>query len=352
MRTLVGALVWGSVLAIGTSAADAAFVNLGPAGDFNLFLFGNNTQYNSDVEGRLAVGGDVDFTTKGTSFTVASKGSNSDTNLIVGGSFKNQYNKLTGGMLVNGNVDWNGPTITGAVNVNGFGNKATGYANFGNSGGSIGGPLNVYGTYTRPQFGFPQNAANPSVTPLPFSFSEVQSYLKSQSAYLASLVPNGTTKIEFQQVHLTATGPSNSLYTFNVLGSDLTAAAGHGLFISAPAGSTVVVNVNGSANDFRTMGISLTGIDRQHVLYNFSQSTSLFIDQISIEGSILAPYASVNFNGGQLNGTLIANNLTGSGESHLHLFQGVLPVPEPSTLALGGCGAVLAGLAMWRQRRA
>ena len=345
MRTLVGALVWGSILALGSASAEAGFTNLGPAGDFNLFLFGNNTQYNSDVEGRLAVGGNIDFTTKGTSFTVGSKSSTNTTNLIVGGNFKNQYNTLTGGMLVNGNVDWNGPTISGVVNVNGN-------ANFHNGGGSIGGKVNVVGTYTAPNY-FPPNAATPAVTPLPFSFSDVQAYLQSESAYLASLTPNGTTKISFQQVQLTASGPSNALYVFNVLGSDLTAAAGHGLSITAPAGSTVVVNVNGTTNNFNSMGITLNGVDRQHVLYNFNQSTSLYIDSISIEGSILAPYSSVNFNNGQLNGTLIANNLTGGGESHLHLFQGTLPnpVPEPSTLVLGACGAALAGAAMWRRRR-
>ncbi|MBL9122619.1 MAG: choice-of-anchor A family protein [Planctomycetaceae bacterium] len=347
IRALTGALVWGSVLALGVSPAWAAFANLGPAGDFNLFLFGDNTQFNSDVEGRLAVGGNVDFTTKNSSFTVGSKSDPNGINLVVGGNFKNQWNTLTGGMIVNGNVDWMGPTITGAVNVNGN-------ADFHNSGGSIGGPVNVVGTYTRPQWGFPPNAASPVVTPLPFDFAAVQSYLQSESAYLASLAPNGSKSIQFQQVHLTAAGPAEGLYTFNVTGAELTAAAGHGLFISAPAGSTVVVNVDGAANNFNSMGIFLTGVDRQHVLYNFSQSTSLFIDSISIEGTILAPYASVNFNNGQINGTIIANNLTGGGESHLHLFQGTLPspVPEPSTLVLGACGALALGTVAWRKRRA
>lgn len=291
MRTLVGALVWGSILAMGTSPAEATFANLGPAGDFNLFLFGNNTQYNSDVEGRLAVGGDVDFTTQGSSFTVASKGSTDNTNLIVGGNFKNNSNRLTGGMLVNGNVDWSQPTINGSVNSS---INVNGKADFHNNGGQISGKVNVVGAYNAPSY-FPQNSASPVVTPLPFSFSDVQSYLQSESAYLASLTPNSTTKIEFQQVNLTATGPSNALYVFNVLGSDLAAAAGHGFSITAPAGSTVVVNVNGVADSFRSMGVSLNGVDNRHVLYNFNQATSLYIDSIAIEGSILAPYASVNF---------------------------------------------------------
>lgn len=344
MRALMGALVWGSFLALNVAPVAASFVNLGPAGDFNLFVFGNNTQFNSDVEGPLAVGGNVDFTTKGTSFTVASKSPGNQVNLVVGGNFKNQWNSLTGGMLVNGNVDWMGPTISGSTSVNGN-------ANFYNSGGSIGLSVNVVGTYTAPNY-FPQNAGSPVVTPLPFDFGDVQSYLQSESSYLSSLTPNGITKIVSHEVHLTASGPAG-LYVFNVLGSDMSAAAHHSLNITAPAGSTVVVNVDGTVNNFESMGIFLTGVDRQHVLYNFHQATSLLVDAISVEGTILAPYASVNFNNGQINGTLIANHLTGGGESHLHLFQGSLPspVPEPSTLVLGACGGLLAVGAAGRRRR-
>ena len=49
----------------------------------------------------------------------------------------------------------------------------------------------------------------------------------------------------------------------------------------------------------------------------------------------------MNFAGGQLNGSLIAQSVTGEGESHQHLFIGNLPlnlIPEPSTFVLAACG--------------
>ena len=320
---------------IGYLPAQAGFVGLGPAVDFNVFVFGDDTQQNTDSEGRIAVGGNANFGPSG--YTVASSVSASTDNMIVGGNFSNVNNTVHGGLLVNGNVDWTTPSLTGRLAVNG-------YANFGNSGGTVAGPVNVVGTYTAPSY-FPHNASPPSVTPLPFSFSDVKTYLQGESDYLSTIAPNGTTTISSQQVLLNATGSSGT-YVFDVHGSDLAAAAGHGLSITVPAvagGSTVIVNVDGTAGSFQSMGISLNGVDNQHVLYNFYQASSLTINTIGIEGTILAPGAAINFQGGQINGTLIGQSVTGSGEAHLHLFQGTLPsqpIPEPSTIVLAICGAV------------
>lgn len=333
------AAIFGSLFVAAPFAAHASYVNLGPAGDFNVFVFGDNTQHDSDVEGRLAVGGNIDFTKNGSGFTVASKSSTNTDNLIVGGNYKNTWHSLQGGALVNGNVDWMGPTLNGRLNVNGN-------ANFGNLGGTVVGPINVVGTYTAPNY-FPPNANPPSVTSLPFDFAAVESYLLAQSNSLANLAPNGTTSINFGQITLNAAGPPSSLYVFDVSGADL--AVGNAFTVNAPAGSTVVVNIDGSSTSFKNMGITLNGVDRQHVLYNFHEANSLSVTSIGIQGTILAPKADVNFTNGAIDGTLIAKNLTGNGESHLYLFQGSLPVvPEPATWIL----ATLAALAIWKFRRA
>ena len=49
------------------------------------------------------------------------------------------------------------------------------------------------------------------------------------------------------------------------------------------------MNVDGATDSFQSMGISLNGVDNQHVLYNFPQATGLTVIQIGIEGTILPP---------------------------------------------------------------
>ncbi len=333
-------LLFLSIVTLAAARADAAFVNLGPAGDFNDFVFHDNTQSGSDAEGRVAVGGNAYLG----SFTVASSMGSGTDNLIVGGNASNSGTLFNGGLLVNGDVNWASPSITGRVAVNGN-------ATF-TGGGSLAGPVSVVGTYTAPGY-FPPNTSNVP-TPLPFDFFAVKSYLTSESAYLATLPVGGTTTISFNQVHLQASNPLATYVSFDVTGAEMAGAAGAGLYIDAPAGATVVVNVSGAVDSMMNMGIFLSGgVDREHVLYNFYEATSLTLSGIGIEGSILASLADVNFANGNINGTLIANNLTGGGESHLHLFQGtlpVVPVPEPSTLVLAALGLV-AVMGMARRRK-
>lgn len=343
LRGIVRAAMAGALCFSFAAVAQASFFNLGPAGDFNVFVFGDNNQTSSDAEGRVAVGGNVNF---GSGYTVAALAPSNNYNLIVGGNLTTQSNSLNGGLWVGGNVSWSNPSINGPVSVQGN-------ANFLGGGGSIAGPINVVGTYSAPGY-FPANSASPVVPALPFSFSAVQSYLQSESAYLANLPTNGSTTLYFSQVLLEATGPASSLYVFDVTGADLAAAAGHGMTITAPAGSTVVVNVDGLADTLASMSINLVGVDRQHVLYNFHQATNLAINSIAVEGTVLAPWANVNFIGGQLNGTLISQSVMGIGQANLALFQGNLPVqptPEPATWVLATSGAAAIFVVRRRRRR-
>lgn len=326
-------------LLLGAAGSDSALgdmLNLGPAGEFNVFVFNDNTQHGSDAHGKVAVGGNATFG----QYTVASRMGTDTDNLIVGGNYSNSGTKLNGGMVVNGDVTWHNPSVTGRVSVNGN-------ATF-TGGGSVGGQVDVLGTYTAPHY-FPANTNTGASTALPFDFAEVQNYLTQTSDYLASIASNGTTSIFYDQVHLTANSPLSSFVSFDVTAEQLAAAAGHGLSITAPAGSTVVVNVLGAMASFESMGITLNGVDKQHVLYNFSDATNLTIESIGVLGTILAPRADVDFVSGNIDGTMIANNLTGNGESHLFLFEGNLPapapipaaVPEPSSWILLAC--VLSG---------
>jgi uncharacterized repeat protein (TIGR01451 family) len=69
---------------------------------------------------------------------------------------------------------------------------------------------------------------------------------------------------------------------------------------------------------------------RRSMLWNFADATSIQIANFAWHGSILAPIAAVTFDNGQLNGTLIAGSLFGTGETHLHPPDQIC-LPDPGT---------------------
>jgi choice-of-anchor A domain-containing protein len=313
-------LAFGAVV-LASSFASASFINLGPAGDFNVWVINDNTQSGSDAEGRVAVGRDALFG----AWSVGTHVSASTDNLIVGRNLTNSNNTVKGGLLVNGNVNWTNPTITGRVSVNGDANFNAG------GGGQIGTPVTVGGTYTAPNY-YP--AATVGTTPLPFVFSDVADYLTDLADFLAAQPMNGATSFISNNIYFNGTDPNfNNFYV-----TAAQVAAGTGVNITAPVGSTVVVNIDGAAATFASQGVFVNGVNKQNVLFNFYNAATLNMHSIGVNGSLLAPRADVNFGFGNIDGTLIAYNLTGPGESHHFPFQGNLPpiVPEPSTAILAG----------------
>jgi choice-of-anchor A domain-containing protein len=149
-------------------------------------------------------------------------------------------------------------------------------------------------------------------------------------------------------------GTNANLNTFVVQAADFNSA--NGIQIDAPTGSTVVINVAGLNVNFQNLGINFTNLngdatgatDKTHVVYNFYQAQTLGISGISVQGSVLAPLANVTFSNGNIEGNLVAGNLTGSGETHDYPFVGTLPIPEPSSLAL--VAATFGGFLMRRRR--
>ncbi|MDY7092239.1 MAG: choice-of-anchor A family protein [Acidobacteriota bacterium] len=264
---------------------------LGTANGFNVFVFGDLDQSNTDVTGRLAVGDDATLMNFGVGLALSNSGGTRD-DLVVGDDLTFTNGQVYNGNLVYGDI----ANLTSVTVLNGTSRQDS-----------------------------------------PIDFAAEQSFLEGASAYWAGLTANGTTTVNYwggptAQIQLDGTDPD--LNIFDLSGADLSAA--NTLNINAPAGSTVLINIDGATNQMQYFGISVNGTDRGNVLYNFFETTNLTVQGIGIQGSIFAPFAHVDFNNGNIDGTLVAASLSGYGESHHVPFTGCLPPyelpPQPASL--------------------
>ncbi|MBF2063209.1 MAG: choice-of-anchor A family protein [Calothrix sp. C42_A2020_038] len=276
---------------------------LGIASDYNVFVLGDIQQKYTDIEGRLAAGGNINY--------VGGIGSrlapNSGNVVVAGGNLT-----MSNGQVFNGNAVY-GQAVNVSSNV-----------------------------------GIPQGTL---LQGNPIDFNQAANQLEQLSQYLSTLAPTGTTTVQaWGGINLEGSG--QKLNVFNLLGADLSKA--NYFQISADPDSTVVVNISGKDVSMKNFGFNITGTTRSKVLYNFFEATSITASGIGIEGSILAPLANFQFDNGQINGNVIVASLSGNGESHNYLFDGDLPdlpttnpdktpVPEPASIL--GIG-LIAGIAI------
>jgi choice-of-anchor A domain-containing protein len=254
---------------------------LGIASDFGAFVIHDANLFWSGIGGRAAVGGNANFS----SYAIGDKLTNSNgtrDDLIVGGNLNFMY-----GQVYNGNV--------------------------------------VYGgTGTLTSIGLPHGTAHQG-TPIDFGAAETQ--LDMLSDQYAAMAPTAITKTGFGTVNLTGTDPSMNV--FNVTAAQLWNATN--LAISAPAGSSVIVNVSGTDARMQYMGMSVQGTTGNHVLLNFPEASHLTLAGIGVQGSVLAPRATVDFSNGDVIGTLVAHLWNGSG--HIAYQAPEISPVSPSTLS-------------------
>ncbi len=248
--------------------------DFGVAKDYNLFVLEDATQPSSDTQGKVAVGHNASFS----NYSIGDQlPANSGDVLIVGNDLT-----FTSGAVYNGNVVYGHAT------------------NLPQPGVSISG-----GTLRKDNV---------------IDFAAAKAYLEGLSTTLSTHTVNGTTT--FQYGGLTLNGTDPYLNVFKVNGSDLSIA--NNFTIDVPNGSAVLVNIDGTTVSW-TGGHTVNGTAINNVLYNFYQATSLTIQGIDIRGSILAPFAAVNFVSGVQNGQMICKSLTGMGQFNYQMFDGNIP---------------------------
>ena len=253
--------------------------DLGIAAPYNLFVIKDAVQPSSDTEGKVAVGRNASFSNYSVGDKLPPSGGTEDV-LVVG-------RKLTfiSGQVFNGNV--------------------------------------VYGKYKNiPQINLCTDGsiikADDSTHPLPVDFAQAEIELNALSSLLSTKPVTGTTTLE-SNFNLILEGSEPILNVFEIDGNDLSERTS--LEINVPNGSVVLVNVN-RTNVSWTGGVVVNGTAIGNVIYNFYQAKKLKITGIDVQGTILAPKASVNFAFGVIHGQMLCNYFEGQGQMNLAPFHG------------------------------
>ena len=300
------------VLALLFSALEirAMPIDFGMARDFNAFVLGDMNAQNSDVEGRLAVAGNLALRDYSVGMQLSNSNGTRD-DLVVGGQtdFKN-------GRIYNGNARSNDTT-------NPFDNSVGFYSND---------PKTPNGSF------IPGN---------PIDFQAAANHLSGLSSALSGLSQSGSKTLN-QYGELFLSG-SAGLNVFTLTDGELANVSA--FYIDAPSNANVVVNVSGQSVELSNFGFFRNGVripdnngairhdgsQTQGVLFNFFDALNLDIFAIGVKASVLAPQALVNFYDSHIDGQLIAGSFRGgssqdlSGQINDYRFKNVA---EPGALVL------------------
>ncbi|MDZ5632050.1 MULTISPECIES: choice-of-anchor A family protein [unclassified Janthinobacterium] len=287
-----------------SASAQATVIDLGVANGYSAFIFGNigssNASGFTSVGGSLAAGGNIYLD----SYSVGSnKKPGSAVNTLVAGNNLN---------IGSGTI--NGTGVYGVSNANGSVTAPSWYPT---------------GTFSK------GNAST-------LDFAAAQQQLTTLSGDVAKLQSNGTVISQYGGFKLV--GDVNAdVNVFTIAANDL-----HNLTLDVSSlKSTASIIINGTATNITMSGgFDNFGSFADRTLLNFANATTTNLNNVGINGSILAPNSA--FSGsGSMNGTLIANSVSSVNYGHVSMngagfnTVSVSAVPEPGTYAM-----LLAGLGL------
>lgn len=309
-----------TIVMVSALVAASHALNLGTANSFNAFIFGDASVL-GESEGAIAVGGNLTSSTYNIAIkkVLGTVGSLNNIGAYVGGNVN-----FTGNIQINGGSAY----VDGSFSTNSHFNI--------NSGGSL-----YYGTTTS---GTVQGGSSVQADLVDDNvFAAQKAYSLAQSSYLAGL--SGTAISGSGDLTLNV-GSGMNVFTINASQlADQRLLTLNGLTSS----STVVINVKG---DVPTFGLELKS-GWEQVVWNFSNATTINVDGRRLNGSLLAPNATV-YQSQLICGTVIAQNWVGakSAEVHTHIFKGELgepSVPGPAA-AISFGSALIAGFIRRRKK--
>lgn len=247
---------------------------LGIATDYNQFILGNSNQMHTSIGGRVAVKNDVNFT----DLTIGSQLNNSSgkrDDLTIGGKIN-----FINGYMDNGNITYGALSdITNVIMPNGTSKQ--------------------------------DNSIN-------FDYAELS--LLQISKNISRFPVNGIIKRDSNVIIFK--GSDEKLNVFDATNNDFINANKIDLLV--PVNSTVLININNDNVNLNNLSFILNGQRPENIVFNLFNASKAQADGSELQGTLLAPKATMQFNNGAINGSLIVKNLNGNVESNDHNFTGCI----------------------------